>query len=60
MNKKTLNNLYCDYAIKYNGKQKHNYSHFILVMSALNFHHEIIRPQIKWWHDLKKEKKYGS
>jgi hypothetical protein len=54
MNKKTLTDLYEEYKNKYNGKNKHNFSHFIRVMSMINHHRTFIRPKIIWWEDLKK------
>lgn len=48
MKRKTLNDLYDEYVIKYNGNPKYDYCHFITTMSNIIFHYEIIRPMIIW------------
>lgn len=48
---KSYSDLYDDYTIKYNGKPKYDFIHFITVLSKIHHHRELIRPQIKWWMD---------
>lgn len=52
--RKTYSDLYNDYEKRYNGKPKHNFSHFIRVVSQYDFHRIMIRPKIKWWYDINK------
>ncbi len=47
--KKTLTDLYVEYKIRYNGKPKHSFHHFIRVMTMLEHHRTYIKPKIKWW-----------
>lgn len=49
----TYDELYTIYSNNYNGKPKHDYSHFIKVISSLKFHNELIRPKIIWWQTLR-------
>lgn len=48
---KSLNTFYEEYKVRHNGKPKHDYSHFIKVMSMIIFHRTMIRPKIKWWEN---------
>jgi hypothetical protein len=50
--RKTLNDLYEEYKIKYNGKPKHRFSHFIRVISMVEHHRTYIRPKIEWWSNV--------
>jgi len=50
--RKTLTALYNEYALRYNGIPKHNFSHFIRVMSMIEHHRIHIRPQILWWSNI--------
>ena len=50
--RKTLNDLYEEYKIKYNGKPKHSFSHFIRVISMVEHHRTHIRPKIEWWSNV--------
>ncbi len=52
--RKTLSDLYDEYVSRHNGKPKHDFSHFIKVMSMYEHHHTLIRPMIKWWQELRK------
>ena len=47
--RKTLTDLYNEYVLRYNGNPKHNFLHFIRVMSSIEHHRNYIRPQIQWW-----------
>lgn len=57
MKRKTLNDLYDEYVIKYNGNPKYDYCHFVTTMSNIIFHYEVIRPMIIWWSDWNKFRK---
>lgn len=54
---KTLTDLYNEYSQIYNGKPKHDFFHFIRVMSMLDHHKTYIRPKIVWWSELYREQK---
>ena len=49
--RKTFTKLYKEYSQKYNNNPKHNFNHFIKVMSMIEHHRNIIRPMIKWWNE---------
>jgi hypothetical protein len=49
---KSLSDLYEEYKIKHNGKPKHSFSHFIIVISKLEHHRSYIRHQIEWWSNV--------
>ncbi len=50
--RKTFTILYKEYSKRYNNNPKHNFSHFIKVMSMIEHHRTIIRPMIKWWKNI--------
>lgn len=50
--RKTLTDLYDEYSQKYDGKPKHNFSHFIRVISRINHHKTYIKPKIVWWSNI--------
>lgn len=52
MIEKTYHDLYDEYVERYNGEPKHDFGHFIRVMSSLEHHHELIRPRIIFWHGI--------
>lgn len=54
---KTLSDLYKEYEIRHGGNPKHNFSHFIKVVSMVDNHRTYIRPMIRWWEELKIIKK---
>ena len=43
------NESYNKYSQKYNGKPKHNFSHFIKVINMIKHHKTYIRPKIEWY-----------
>ncbi|MFW6246806.1 MAG: hypothetical protein ACOC22_01375 [bacterium] len=53
MKQKTLSDLYDEYKLRHNGKPKHDFSHFAIVMSSLEHHRTLIRPMINWWYGYK-------
>lgn len=54
--RKTLSELYEEYKIQHNSKPKHSFHHFIVVITNLEHHKTIIRPQIIWWSEVFKKK----
>lgn len=53
--RKTIDDLWDEYKARYDDKPKHDYPHFITVMSSYKHHSEIIRPMIKHWQRMRKE-----
>ncbi len=45
--RKTLSDLYEEYKIRYNGKPKHSFSHFIRIMDMIDHHRTYIRTKIE-------------
>jgi hypothetical protein len=50
----SLSKLYDDYVVRYNGLPKHDFSHFIRIISMWSHHNTYIRPKIRWWNDVNK------
>lgn len=50
---KTYSILYDEYNKRYNNKPKYNFEYFLKVLSSIHHHRELIRPQIKWWSEIK-------
>jgi hypothetical protein len=50
--KKSLTDLYNEYTQRHNGKPKHDFGHFIRVMSMIDHHKTYIRPKIEWWSNV--------
>ena len=57
-NRKSLTDLYEEYSKRYNGKPKHDFGHFIRVMSQLNHHRTLIRPQYEFVAYLRSQNLY--
>lgn len=52
---KTYDELYDDYKLKHNNKPKNDFEHFLIVLSKIHHHRELIRPKIIWWQRTRKE-----
>ena len=49
---KTYSELYDEYSKRYDGKPKHYFPHFLIVLSSIHFHREINKPKIKQIREL--------
>ena len=54
LKRKTINDIYEEYIRNCKTKPT-EFGTFLRIYSSINHHRTYIRPQIKWWHDLRKD-----